>query len=58
MVSSSANKGMPTSCKDLQELGHYLNGFYSIKKSLPNNEGNKFEAVFCNFGNPTDSKGF
>ena len=41
--------GMPTSCKDLQLLGHKLNGFYSVKASQPNKQGSKIEAVFCDF---------
>lgn len=57
MVSSSTRKGMPTSCKDLQQRGHSLDGFYSIKKSLPNQQGEKLETVFCNFGNHADSEG-
>ena len=45
---------MPTSCKDLQLLGHQLNGFYLVKKSQPSsnsNKGknNKIETVYCNF---------
>ncbi len=34
---------IPTSCKDLLEIGHVLNGFYSIK------ENGKIKLVFCNF---------
>ena len=41
--------GMPTSCKDLQLLGHKLSGFYSVKVSQPNNSGTKIETVFCDF---------
>ena len=52
--------GIPTSCKNLQQLGHSLNGLYLIKKSLSNNpgtqiqssqpdQGTKIETVFCNF---------
>ena len=41
--------GMPTSCKDLQLLGHKLNGIYSVKVSQPNNAGTKIESVFCDF---------
>jgi len=45
---------MPTSCKDLQLLGHQLNGFYLVKKAQPgsnSNKGknNKIETVYCNF---------
>jgi len=50
-------KGMPTSCKDLQKLGHSSNGFYSIKKVRPNNQGTKLETVYCDFKSPTDSNG-
>lgn len=34
---------IPTSCNDLFDLGHVLNGFYPVKK-----EG-KIELNFCNF---------
>lgn len=50
-------KGMPTSCKDLQQLGHSSNGFYSIKKFQPNDKGTKIETVYCDFKTPTDSNG-
>jgi len=42
-------KGIPTSCKDLQLLGHELNGLYSIKTTQPDNQGEKIETVFCDF---------
>jgi len=42
-------KGIPTSCKDLQLLGHELNGLYSIKATQPDNQGAKIETVFCDF---------
>ena len=44
-------KGMPTSCKDLQLLGHKLNGFYSVKVFQSNNR-TKIETVFCDFQSP------
>ena len=48
-------KGIPSSCKDLQLLGHELNGLYSIKRFQPaNNQGtNKIETVFCDFQSPS-----
>jgi len=49
--------GMPTSCKDLQQFGHSLNGLYLVKKSLPKNQGTKIEALFCNFQSPTSPNG-
>jgi len=42
-------KGIPTSCKDIQLLGHELNGLYSIKTTKPDNQGAKIQTVFCNF---------
>jgi len=45
--------GIPTSCKDLQLLGHELNGLYSIKTTQPDNEGAKIETVFCDFQSPS-----
>ncbi len=41
--------GMPTNCKDLQLLGHRLNGFYSVKTQLPNQISGKIETVYCDF---------
>jgi len=46
-------KGVPSSCKDLQLLGHKLNGLYLIKKIQPN-QRNKIETVFCNFQSPNN----
>lgn len=37
---------MPSSCKDLQLLGHTLNGFYSVQGKDSNN---KIETIFCQF---------
>jgi hypothetical protein len=34
---------MPTSCADLERMGHKLSGFFSVKGSK------KMETVFCNF---------
>ena len=42
---------IPTSCKDLQEIGHVLKGFYPVLK-----EG-KIQLVFCNF-NAAKVQGF
>jgi len=54
-------KEMPTSCKDLQKLGHKLNGLHLIKTTSPD-YGTKIETVFCDFqssknvnGNKTDA---
>ena len=41
-------KEIPTSCKDLHELGHKLNGLHLIKTTNPSNE-TKIETVFCDF---------
>jgi len=49
--------GIPTSCKDLQQLGHLLNGLYMVKKAPLNNEGTKIETVFCDFQSHSASKG-
>ncbi len=45
------NSTIPTSCKDLQEIGHVLKGFYPVLK-----EG-KIQLVFCNF-NAAKVQGF
>jgi len=45
--------GIPTSCKDLKQLGHSLNGLYLIKKALPNNQGMKIQTAYCDFQSPT-----
>jgi hypothetical protein len=34
---------MPTSCTDLQRMGHKLSGFFLVKGSK------KMETVYCNF---------
>ncbi len=49
-------KGAPSSCEDLQLLGHQLNGLYLIKTSEPN-QGTKIETVFCDFQSPTAPSG-
>jgi len=49
-------KGMPTNCKDLQLLGHKLNGFYLIKTSK-NNIETKMETVYCDFQLQTSLNG-
>jgi len=36
---------MPTSCQDLQLLGHSINGFYSVS----NPEAKKIDTVYCDF---------
>lgn len=36
---------MPASCKDLQMLGHSINGFYSVS----NPEAKKIETIYCDF---------
>jgi len=37
--------GLPSSCGDLNKMGHTLNAIYMIKGS----NGSKITAVFCNF---------
>ena len=41
-------KGLPSSCKDLQLIGHKLSGLYLVKTSQPP-KSTKIETVFCNF---------
>ena len=36
-------EGLPTSCEDLSQLGHSLNGFYTVKGS------NGILTVYCDF---------
>ncbi len=40
---------MPTSCQDLQMVGHSINGFYSVS----NPEAKKIEIIFCDFKSGT-----
>jgi len=55
---NSQFKGVPTSCKDLRQLGHSFNGLYTVSKSQPDDDqGAKIETVFCDFQSPADSKG-
>jgi hypothetical protein len=35
--------GMPTSCEELKQIGHSLNGFYSVKGT------NGMKNVYCDF---------
>lgn len=49
--------GIPTSCNDLQQRGHSLNGLYLIKKNDPNIKGTKIQTVYCNFQSSTSSDG-
>jgi len=44
-------KGVPSSCKDLQLIGHRLNGLYLIKTSNQD-QTKKIQTVFCNFTAP------
>ncbi len=41
----SMKNGMPTSCKDLNELGYTLKGFFLVKN--PNISA--IETIFCDF---------
>jgi len=49
-------KEIPTSCKDLEQLGHKLNGLHLIKTTSPD-RGTKIETVFCDFQSSKDVKG-
>lgn len=50
--STNAISQMPTSCEDLSEIGHTLNGLYSVMgmKSV--------ESVYCDFSNATSDTGY
>ena len=37
---------MPTDCTELNLLGHWLNGFYSVLKSKDSQE---IQTIFCDF---------
>ena len=52
---STKATGIPTSCQDLKQLGHSLNGLYLIKQSLPNNRRMKVQTVYCDFQSPLAS---
>jgi hypothetical protein len=43
--SSADISKLPTSCEDLSQLGHILNGFYPIKQV----NGRKIKMVYCDF---------
>jgi len=49
-------KGVPSSCKELQLLGHKLNGLYLIQTSQ-SNQVKKIETVFCDFQSSTGLNG-
>lgn len=48
----SSFEGMPTSCQDLSQLGHALNGFYTVKGP------NGILTVYCDFRKTPRSTGF
>jgi len=54
---SNTLKGMPTKCRDLQLLGHKLNGLYLVKAIRPTNQGIEIGTVFCDFQSPTTVNG-
>ena len=39
--------GPPTSCKDLNQIGHALDGYYLVRKTYE--KKNKMQAIYCNF---------
>ena len=43
ITAHTSSKAMPTSCMDLQQLGHSLSGIYSVKGAK------SVEAVYCDF---------
>jgi len=48
--SETSSSKMPSSCKDLQLLGHTLNGFYSVQGiDGKESNSNKIETIFCQF---------
>jgi len=48
---SSTRALLPTSCRDLSQFGHTLDGLYLVK----NVDTKKVEAVFCDFGTSSKS---
>ena len=44
----TSSSKMPSSCKDLQLLGHSLNGFYSVQ-GIGKDSSSKIETIFCQF---------
>ena len=46
-ISETISPKMPSSCKDLQLLGHTLDGFHSIQGV--GKDSNKIENIFCRF---------
>lgn len=48
---SRAVSQMPASCSDLQMMGHYLNGFYSVMGV------GKMDSVYCDFTKPPSESG-
>ncbi len=49
--SAVAINGLPSSCADLNTIGHTLNGFYSVMGSA------KMESVYCDFTKLPDDEG-
>ncbi len=48
-------KRMPTSCADLNSIGHTLNAFYIVKEKLFNTT--KLQTIYCDFQKSTSSDG-
>jgi len=46
-------KRMPTSCADLNSIGHTLNAFYIVKENLSNSF--QLQTIYCDFQNSASS---
>lgn len=46
---------IPTSCQDLNLLGHTLSGFYSVQGNKPT--VTKLQTIYCNFQPSTNKTG-
>lgn len=52
----SLNNRPPTSCEELKQLGHALNGFYLVQGPLE--KSNKILTIYCNFIDDKTKSGF
>ncbi len=52
LESSNPSNVIPTSCRDLNLIGHKLSGFYNVR-GLGGNS-NKIETIFCKFNSQTN----
>ena len=46
--------GPPTSCSELGDIGHTLNGYYLVKSELASHTS-KIQTIYCRFNQPQET---